>query len=118
MSDLKSRLRQARKLQNMTMTAFGESLGVSYSVISNYELGRVQPSDLFLRHLCSTYGINRYWLETGEGQPLQQEETPDDVCAQLRVVLAGMDPYKVDTIVKLVRMPDAWWQQLKQQKDG
>lgn len=114
MSDLKGRLRQARKLQNMTMTAFARSLGITYNVLANYELGRVQPTDLFLRHLCSTYGISRYWLETGEGDPYRQEETLDDVCAQLRVVLAGMDPYKVDTIIKLVRMPDSWWQQLKQ----
>lgn len=116
MTELKDRLRHVRKMQNMTMEAFGASLGVTYNVISNYELGRARPYPPFLRLLCSTYGISQYWLETGNGEPVQTEETLDDVCAQLRVVLAGMDPYKVDTIVKLVRMPDSWWQQL--QKDG
>lgn len=118
MPDLKSRLRQVRKLNHKTIEAFGESLGVSYNVIVNYELGRAKPSAPFLRHLCSVYGVSLYWLETGEGQPTQTDETLDEICDQLRVVLAGMDPYKVDTIIRLVRMPDKWWQQLSLQKDG
>lgn len=98
-------------MRGMTMQAFGESLGVTYSVISNYELGRVKPSDLFLRHLCSTHNISRYWLDTGDGSPDPASESMDDVCAQLRVVLSGMDPGKVDAICHLVRMPDSWWHQ-------
>lgn len=118
MHDIRDRLRHVRKLQNMTIEAFGASLGVSYNVIANYELGRVKPPDLFLRHLCSIYRINLYWLKTGVGEPVQTDETLDDICDQLRVVLSGMDPYKVDTIVKLVRMPDSWWTDLKNQRGG
>lgn len=118
MSDLKSRLRQVRKMNNKTIEAFGESLGVSYNVIANYELGRAKPAAPFLRHLCNVYSINLCWLESGSGQPTQDDETLDDICDQLRVVLAGMDPYKVDAIIKLTRMPDSWWQQLHHQKDG
>lgn len=118
MQEFKDRLRHARSLLHMTMEAFGESLGVSYNVIANYELGRVTPPKLFLNHMCSIYPINQQWLETGIGEPMLTDETLDDVCTQLRIVLAGMDPFKVDTIVKLARMPDAWWQDLKNQKGG
>ena len=118
MPDLKSRLRQVRKMQHMTIESFGSSLGVTYNVIANYELGRAKPSEPFLRHLCSVYNINLYWLQTGEGQPTQTDETLDDICAQLRVVLSGMDPFKINTIIRLTRMPDSWWQALRQQKDG
>lgn len=73
---MKYRLKQIRKNQSMSQIAFGKSLGVSRDVISNYEMGRVEPTDLFINHLCNTYHINENWLRFGIGDMyIQTKET-------------------------------------------
>lgn len=103
-----------RKHLKMNRTDFARTLGVSMDVLANYELGRSAPSDTFIHLLCLTHHVNRYWLKTGIGEPFPD----DDISAQLRTVLAGMDDFKVDTIIRLVNMPDSWWGALKQSQDG
>lgn len=118
MSTIGERLRFIRKRLGLTMTDFGKSLGLSYSVISNLELGRTVPTEAIINLICHTHNVNRFFLDTGEGEPFTYPESEDEITAQLRVVLAGMDPFKVDAIIRLVNMPDAWWQMIKEQKDG
>lgn len=117
MSTLRERLRYIRTSKDMTLEAFGASLGVTYNVIANYELGRTNPPEQFLRLLCYTYDVSYYWLDTGNGKPFEYE-TLDEIEDQLRVVLSCMNEFKVDAIVRLARMPDSWWQDLKNQRGG
>lgn len=74
---MKERIKKIRKHFGLSQSEFGEALGVSRDAISNYELGRVIPSELFVNHLCSTFNINPDWLETGEGE-MQPEMTADE----------------------------------------
>lgn len=111
-----ARLRAVRKHKRMTIDQFADSLGVPYSVVQNSELGRTQPTEAYLRLVCFAHCVSRYFLDTGQGDMFTTPQTADDISAQLRVVLAGMDDYKVDTIVRLALMPDDWWQALKDQQ--
>ena len=73
---MNKRIRQIRKKQNMSQTAFGAALGISRDVISNYETGRVVPTDLFIKHLCSTFYVNESWLRFGIGEAyIKSKET-------------------------------------------
>lgn len=65
---MNKRIRQIREEQNMSQTAFGKALGISRDVVSNYETGRVDPTDLFIKHLCNTFYINEKWLRFGMGE--------------------------------------------------
>lgn len=65
---MKDRIKQIRKEKKLSQSGFGEALGVSRDVISNYEMGRVVPSELFIKHLCDTYNVNEDWLRTGNGE--------------------------------------------------
>lgn len=65
---MKNRLKHIRRDQNMAQTSFGKSLGVSRDIISNYEMERVNPTDLLISHLCGTFHINENWLRTGTGK--------------------------------------------------
>lgn len=116
MLPIKDRLRAVRKRMRMTIDQFADSTGVPYSMVQNCELGRVQPTEAYLRLISFVHGVNRYWLDTGLGDMCIAPQSPDEIAAQLRVVLSGMDAYKVDTIVRLALMPDDWWQALKDQQ--
>lgn len=57
------KIKQLRKALKLTQTAFGEKLGVSVDVIKNLEYNRTTPTELFVKHLCDVYNVNREWIE-------------------------------------------------------
>ena len=62
-----NRIKMVRESLQLSQREFGEKLGVSRDVISNIEYGRVQPKELLVRHICDLYGVDKKWLQTGEG---------------------------------------------------
>ena len=68
---LRTRIKELRTTLNLTQEEFGQKLGVSRGVITNIELDRVPPKDLFIDLICDVFGVNRKWLETGEGEMFQ-----------------------------------------------
>ncbi len=79
---MKDRIKQIRKEKKLSQSEFGKVLGVSRDVISNYEMGRVDPTDLFINHLCSTFNVNEAWLRDGTGEMFVQ--TPKTLIDDLK----------------------------------
>lgn len=65
---MKNRIRDIRKAYSLSMTKFGERLGVSKDVIANLEYGRVEPSEMIKKLICIEFSVDPNWLETGEGE--------------------------------------------------
>ena len=65
---MNERLLALRKDLHMTRARFGEMLGVSDGVINNLERGRVDIKPHMVALICKTFGVNREWFETGEGE--------------------------------------------------
>lgn len=84
---MKQRIRQIRKANNMTMQEFADQLGINQSSVSYIESGRNNPSGQTIVLICEKFGINRTWLETGEGEMLKHQEA-DALIPALRNVLA------------------------------
>ena len=76
---MEKRIQAARKAKGLTLKQLGDIIGISESAVSNIERGRNKPSGSTLILLCEKLGINREWLETGEGEMFepttQQDET-------------------------------------------
>ncbi|MDR1604774.1 MAG: helix-turn-helix domain-containing protein [Gracilibacteraceae bacterium] len=64
---LNERFRYVRKDKGLSQSEFGERLGVSRSVVNNWERGVVVPSGPSFKAVCSVFGVNETWLRTGEG---------------------------------------------------
>ena len=65
---MEKRIQAARKAKGLTLKQLGDIIGISESAVSNIERGRNKPSGSTLILLCEKLGINREWLETGEGE--------------------------------------------------
>ncbi len=61
------RVRELRKVLNLSQTKFGEKLGVSKDVIVNIELERVELKELMLNLICKTFNVSPLWLSEGNG---------------------------------------------------
>ena len=75
---MKDRLREARKARNLTLRQVANEIHVSESAVSKFEHG-VQPSEQTLVLFCERLGVNRQWLETGEGDMFTRQ--PDEAQA-------------------------------------
>lgn len=65
---MKERIKEVRKENNLTQTAFGERIGVKGNTITNYENGLRNPTDAVLLSISKEFGVNIEWLRTGNGE--------------------------------------------------
>ena len=63
---MKDRIKQVRKSQNLTQTAFGDIIGVKGNTITNYETGLRNPTDAVIKSICREFGVSEEWLRTGK----------------------------------------------------
>lgn len=69
---LNTRFVTIRKHFKLTQSEFGQRLGTSRDAIANIEYGRVEPSQMIVKLVCKEFGINEYWLETGNGSMFRE----------------------------------------------
>lgn len=69
---MQNRIKAIRNYYKMTQTQFGAKLGVKGNTITSYETGTRVPSDSVIMSICREFGINREWLETGNGEMLAE----------------------------------------------
>lgn len=66
---LAARLREVRRqIGNPVRGALVDALGVSVTAISRYEQGDAEPQASVLAAYASAFGVDLYWLLTGEGE--------------------------------------------------
>lgn len=71
---MNEKIRAVRRALNLSQKEFGEALGVSRDVLANIENNRVEPKELFVKLLCSTYNVDYDWLTRGEGEMFHRTE--------------------------------------------
>lgn len=65
--EIGQRIKHARKLLNLTQSAFGLPLYVSPNYISRIEAGKETASRKLLRLIVFEYSVNEHWLMHGAG---------------------------------------------------
>ena len=95
------RIKYIRESLGLSQSRFGETMGVSRDVISNVELGRVEPKEYILRLICKTYRANYVYLTEGFGDPFIDipEIIMDDVIEQYN--LDATDKAIIEEYIKL-----------------
>lgn len=64
---MKGRIKQIRQFFGLSQTQFAKMLNKSVGFVSTVETGRCGLSERTIDDICSTFGIDRNWLLTGEG---------------------------------------------------
>ena len=110
--DINKRISLLREELNLSQTDFGKQIGVSRGVISNIDLNVVDAATkpLMIQQICKTYGINRTWLETGEGE-MFVPQTRDEELALLFGELIGDpdDSFKKRFISAMLELDESAW---------
>lgn len=105
-----NRIKLVRQAMKLSQREFGEKLGVSRDVISNLEYNRVQPKPLLLRHICSLYGVNPVWMETGEGEMFlanpEHNEKLGEALKLFQALCPELQEYALEQIQTLLKLQE------------
>jgi transcriptional regulator with XRE-family HTH domain len=70
---MKERLKQLRKLLELTQSEFGKKIGMSDTAISHMEAGRNSINEQNIHLICLTFGVREEWLREGKGEIMNNE---------------------------------------------
>lgn len=106
------RIKAVRKHFKLTQTEFGERLGVKGNTITGYENGTRTPSNAVVVAICDKFGVNQYWLETGEGEMFVEVTREEEISSFLAdVQIEG--GFKAKFIAGLAALDTSDWENLK-----
>ena len=87
--EFKDRLKELRKAEKLTQREFADKLGIKRSTISNYDIGRSEPSKSVISLICRTFSVSETWLRTGEGGMYIEDREEKKVVAFMRDTLSS-----------------------------
>lgn len=61
------RIKQVRKKLNLTLSVFGQRIGITSAALSKVENGKRNITEQVRRAVCREFGVDENWLLTGEG---------------------------------------------------
>lgn len=107
---MNNRIKLIREALQLSQREFGEKLGVSRDVISNIEYGRVKPKELLVRHICDLYGVNEFWIQTGNGSMFHTKPKTDKKLDEALEIFQSLRPefqdYALEQIRHLARLQE------------
>lgn len=105
--------KQLRKYYKLTQTEFGQKIGVSRDVINNIENKNVIPSEPIIKLVVNEFGVNRSWLEKGEGKMLKDTSREEEIAYFVGSVLSDeSDNFKKRFMAMLAALDEEGWELL------
>lgn len=99
----------------MTQTEFADALGVSRPLIASIETGRSEPTEMFIKLVCSTYNVNKDWLMTGEGEMFNELTRSEQIASFVGGLLSQEDDdFKVRFVDALTKLSPQGWDGLEE----
>ncbi|MDR2178019.1 MAG: helix-turn-helix domain-containing protein [Treponema sp.] len=61
------RVRAVRQILKMSQVNFAKAMYISNGYLAEIELGNRRVNERHIQLICSVFGVNKHWLQTGEG---------------------------------------------------
>lgn len=106
MSTINVRFREVREILKLSQDDFAALANRTRSEIKNIEYNKTSPKEEVIKAVCAAHGINRVWLETGVGDPLQPKDKQAELKAVFAGVLSGRPSDKNAFIEAVAQLPD------------
>lgn len=113
MSTINERIKEVVDESGLTKTAFAKKLNVSQQYISKLiKFG--EPSELFKDALCSSFDINKHWLETGNGNKRQEIDKENQLMMWAGSVLKEeSESFRKRFVNMLMELDESDWESLE-----
>lgn len=106
---MNDRIKKIRQSVDLTQEGFGKRIGISKSSVQKLESGENNPSEQTIRAICSEFGINRIWLETGEGEMRVKLSREDELIHLFGDLMRDQPDFRHRLLTVLLRStPEEW----------
>jgi transcriptional regulator with XRE-family HTH domain len=105
------RIKVVRKTLNLSQIIFSRGIYLSNGYYADIELGNKRANDRIIELISTKYGVNRRWLETGEGK-MFDKAPPDKDLEQMITIFRELEPGYKSLVLNIIN------QLLKLQKKG
>jgi hypothetical protein len=75
------------------------------------ENGNRIPSDRTISDICREFGVDRVWLETGEGEPFRPVDRDEQISAVLASAISSSETARDRLIRAFAMLPDEMFEQ-------
>lgn len=108
--EMRDRLKQVRKSNNLTQSDFAQRLGLKQNTIATYEMGRLTPSDRTISDICREFSVSEAWLRYGEGEMLVQRSANDQLALLVNDLMAEPDTaFRKRFLQAMLELPTEDW---------
>lgn len=75
------RIKKVRELFGKNQRDFASSIKIGQSTLAMFENGQREPKEIHIEQICVKYGINKDWLQTGQGEPITKLTRNQEIAA-------------------------------------
>ena len=79
---IKERIKELREKNNLTISAFARSIGISPTSVSLYESGRQNPGKKTIQRICEVYGVDESYLTSDDKAATEAGKTDMEIKAE------------------------------------
>lgn len=109
MESINSRIASVVEHSGLSKTAFAKKINVSQQYVSKL-IVEGTPSERTISDICRVYGINRFWLETGEGEMLSPTSLDEELAGLMGKLLSDEpESFRKRFLSVLLRFGDDEW---------
>ncbi|MDO4594462.1 MAG: helix-turn-helix transcriptional regulator [Tissierellia bacterium] len=98
---MRKRIKELRKILNLSQASFGDRLGVSRDMIANVEYGRSDIKEFIIKSICREFNVNEHWLRTGEGEMFDSSKDSLVDSLSKEYELSSFETTMLDSFLKL-----------------
>lgn len=109
--DIGDRIKALRKELKLTQQEFADAINIQRGAVASWEVKRTVPNTPSLSLICREFGVNREWLETGEGEMYRPTSQHEQLAAFFGSLLDGSveNETKLRLMTCLSKLsPDEW----------
>lgn len=111
MSSINERFREVRELVGQSQEEFAKKASRTRSEIKNIEYGKTSPKPEVIQAICSAWGVDRTWLETGVGEPFKPVDRSEQITEILNHAIKHNDTARDRLIRAFSQLPDEMYGQ-------
>ena len=116
---MNERLKQLRKILDLTQQEFADKIGSKRNTIAKYETNTNVPSTAVISLICREFNVNEEWLRNGTGDMFIEQTRDEQIASFVGNVLKTEDEsFKSRLIYGLAALDDNGWDVLEKFLDS
>lgn len=110
---INERIKELRKVLNLTLDKFGERIGVKKAAVSRWENGD-NIADRMILSICREFNVNEEWLRDGVGEMFVQRDKLQIISEFAADMIKEPESFKTKLFEAMAKLDEQDWIAIEQ----